>query len=133
MSLKTLIPIIGRKECSLYFPIPFCKKKCPYCHFYVVPDKPLFQNILSKALALEWEQKLPLLRGKTIVSIYFGGGTPTLFAIKEIEMLLNRISTHLDLSLDCEITIEANPEEASYSLFENLRKIGINRLSLVVQ
>jgi len=130
--LKIPIPTTG-KEVSLYFHIPFCTKKCPYCHFYVVPNKPLFQNILSEALQLEWEQKLPLLKGKTIVSVYFGGGTPTLFAISEIEKILDRIKKKLEISPASEITIEANPEEANSVLFENLRKIGINRLSIGVQ
>lgn len=112
---------------SLYFHIPFCTKKCPYCHFYVIPDRLPYHKILTDALHLEWERQLPLLEGKSITSIYFGGGTPTLFA--GIGDLLAKIPR----APDCEITIEANPEESSLSLFSHLRSLGLNRLSLGVQ
>lgn len=118
------------EEVSLYFHIPFCTKKCPYCHFYVIPNQKSFHQILETGLSLEWERQLPLLLNKKIVSIYFGGGTPTLF-VEGIQQILEKISAQF--SLDCEITIEANPEDASPDLFENLRKMKINRLSLGVQ
>lgn len=112
---------------SLYFHIPFCTKKCPYCHFYVIPNRLAHHELLGEALALEWQQQLPLLKDKTVVSIYFGGGTPSLYG--GIEEILNKIPR----SPDCEITIEANPEESSLELFRHFRAIGINRLSLGVQ
>lgn len=112
---------------SLYFHIPFCTKKCPYCHFYVVPNRLVFQEILSESLALEWERQKPLLQDQVITSIYFGGGTPTLFS--GIGAILEKIPR----APDCEITIEANPEESSLELFTHLRSLGINRLSLGVQ
>lgn len=119
---------------SLYFHIPFCSKKCPYCHFYVVPNRLSFHSLLLEALEREWEQKLPLLQGKTIASIYFGGGTPTLFAPRGIAALLQKIrNSGCNLSSDCEITIEANPEEGSEELFTALFALGINRLSIGVQ
>ncbi|HSX25410.1 MAG TPA: radical SAM family heme chaperone HemW [Chlamydiales bacterium] len=115
---------------SLYFHIPFCTKKCPYCHFYVIPNRLTFRNLLSEGLELEWERQKPLLEGKTIVSVYFGGGTPSLFGVEGIAPILERIQ---NLSPDCEITIEANPEESSFELFSAFRSLGINRLSLGVQ
>lgn len=121
-------------EIGLYFHVPFCTKKCPYCHFYVVPNKHAFHQILKTGLSLEWERQLPLLQNKEIVSIYFGGGTPTLFAPDGIKTILNQIQkSKLLLHPACEITIEANPEEGSLELFENLMSLGINRLSLGVQ
>ncbi len=114
---------------SLYFHIPFCSKKCPYCHFYVIPNKAAFRDILHQSLELEWERQKPLLEGKKIVSIYFGGGTPTLFGAEGIGAVLERI----ERDADCEITIEGNPEECTLELFEALRTLGINRLSLGVQ
>jgi len=87
-----------------------------------------------EGLLLEWEKRLPLLQGHTIASIYFGGGTPTLFAPTGIEKILQMIkSSGIPLSPSCEITIEGNPEEGSQSLFQDLISIGINRLSLGVQ
>ncbi len=112
---------------SLYFHIPFCTKKCPYCHFYVIPNRLPHQKLLADSLALEWDQQLPLLEGKTITSIYFGGGTPSLF--NHTQEVLQKILK----AADCEITIEANPEEATPELFAHFRSIGINRLSLGVQ
>lgn len=112
---------------SLYFHIPFCTKKCPYCHFYVIPNRLPYHKLLLEALTLEWEQQYPLLQGQTITSIYFGGGTPSLFT--HIEEILQRIPR----DPDCEITIEANPEENDIALFSHFRSIGINRLSLGVQ
>jgi len=122
-----------RQLVSLYFHIPFCAKKCPYCHFYVIPNRLESHETLDSALLLEWEQNLPLLQDKEIASIYFGGGTPTLFAPKGIEKILSRIRASIKLAPDCEITIEGNPEDVSYSLFSDLFSIGVNRLSLGVQ
>jgi len=120
-------------DASLYFHIPFCTKKCPYCHFYVIPNQGRYHPLLSEGLALEWERSLPLLAGKRIVSIYFGGGTPTLFAPDGIGAVLARVRDTALLSPDCEITVEANPEEAGKGLFEKLARLGVNRLSIGVQ
>jgi len=116
-------------DISLYFHIPFCTKKCPYCHFYVVPNRPIFHDILQEGLALEWERQKKLLRGHRIVSLYFGGGTPTLMHRDEIETIL-KLCTPLP---DCEITIEANPENSSLDYFQALKKMGITRMSFGVQ
>lgn len=124
--------IIGRKQVSLYFHIPFCTKKCPYCHFYVVPNLAQFHTVLEEGLFLEWERQLPLLLDKEIVSIYFGGGTPTLFP-KGVKKLLDKVFATLSVASDCEITIEANPEDGSEELFEELLSYRVNRLSVGVQ
>jgi oxygen-independent coproporphyrinogen III oxidase len=113
---------------SLYFHIPFCSKKCPYCHFYVLPDEAPLKALLLEGLALEWRQKLSLLQGKKITSVYFGGGTPTLLGAKGIEALLKMVDPP-----PCELTIEANPENSSPSLAKDLFSLGINRVSLGVQ
>jgi oxygen-independent coproporphyrinogen III oxidase len=113
---------------SLYFHIPFCSKKCPYCHFYVLPDQEPLKELLLEGLQLEWKQKHPLLAGKTIESIYFGGGTPTLLGAKGIETILKWIDAP-----PFEITIEANPEHCSSSLMREFFHLGINRVSLGVQ
>ena len=118
---------------SLYFHIPFCTKKCPYCHFYVIPNRQDLRSVLSEGLELEWNWRLPELFGKQIVSIYFGGGTPTLFP-EGIANILQKIrSSGLELSDDCEITVEGNPDEISKELLDQLLASGVNRLSLGVQ
>ncbi len=116
---------------SLYFHIPFCRRKCPYCHFYVLPDKEEFKKQLLDALALEWQRQLPLLAGKEIVSIYFGGGTPSLFGPAAIGTILNWIRASFKLTPECEITLEANPEDGEK--LAAFAAVGINRLSLGVQ
>lgn len=121
------------KPVSLYFHIPFCTKKCPYCHFYVVPNKQSHHAALLEGLLLEWEKNLPLLKDTSIVSLYFGGGTPSLFGHKNIGALLDTINRTLHLAPDCEITLEANPEEGTIPFLKGYRDLGINRLSLGVQ
>ncbi len=108
----------------------------------MIPDKQAFKDLYAAAIAIEWERQLPLSIGKRIVSIYFGGGTPTLFP-SGIAALLSRIKNGgLALAEDCEITVEANPEEGGepkggpkggQELFEKLAALGVNRLSLGVQ
>lgn len=117
------------KDISLYFHIPFCTKKCPYCHFYVIPNHQAFHPLLAEGLEKEWGFRKPEIETKPIASIYFGGGTPSLFGPRSIGDILSRIQT----PPSCEITIEANPEEASEPLLAEYRKLGINRLSLGVQ
>ncbi|HEX2583224.1 MAG TPA: radical SAM family heme chaperone HemW [Chlamydiales bacterium] len=114
---------------SVYFHIPFCTKKCPYCHFYVIPDQVRFHDLLREALLLEWERQKPLIQGKTIVSIYFGGGTPSLFGAEAIGEVIRRCG---ELH-ETEITVEANPEESTQELFSALKSVGVNRISLGVQ
>ncbi len=119
---------------SLYFHIPFCRRKCPYCSFYVLADKEGLKHLFRGAVAQEWKRQVPKLKNQRIASLYFGGGTPTLFAPEGIEAILADIyGSGLSFAENCEITLEANPEECTRALFLALRKLGINRLSLGVQ
>jgi oxygen-independent coproporphyrinogen-3 oxidase len=121
-------------EISLYFHIPFCTKKCNYCHFYVLPDQEPLKNQLLIALKLEWKRMLPLLINKCIISIYFGGGTPSLFSPDRIQAVLETI--HQDLPFDystTEITLEVNPENGYFSLMRAYAQAGINRVSIGIQ
>ena len=103
---------------SLYIHVPFCTKKCHYCHFYVIPDKPEFKKLYMDALKREWEHKKHLI--SECRSIYFGGGTPSLLGSDNISEILSWLPSAP------EITLEANPE--SIADFP-----GINRLSIGVQ
>jgi len=121
-------------SCSLYFHIPFCTKKCPYCHFYVLPNLDAYHTQLLEALAIEWQKAIPLLKNQTIVSIYFGGGTPSLFGPLNIQTILQWIQkSGLAIDEHCEITLEANPESFTRELARDFFQAGINRLSLGVQ
>ncbi|MCB1106820.1 MAG: radical SAM family heme chaperone HemW [Chlamydiia bacterium] len=108
---------------SLYFHFPFCRKKCPYCHFYVVPNRDPTPFI--DALLEEWTLRAPQFEGREIASLYFGGGTPTL-CIQGIKEILKRVSAP-------EITVETNPEEITPELMKTLRALGVNRISIGVQ
>ena len=117
---------------SLYIHSPFCSKKCPYCNFFVLPDKNALKLDYLEALLLEWEQKLPHIKKTPLCSIYFGGGTPTLFP-KGITTILEKARKQLSLKPSCEITVEGNPETLSLPLLKELKECGVNRLSLGAQ
>lgn len=117
---------------SLYFHIPFCKKKCDYCHFYVLPDQANLHDLLLEGLCKEWSKIKEDLKGRSLVSIYFGGGTPSLFGPKNISTLLNLINIEFDL-VNVEITLEVNPETISLELMQAYHEVGINRVSIGVQ
>jgi len=120
-------------EISLYIHLPFCKKKCPYCHFYVVHDNEALKNRLLDALFIEWHRIKDTITQNRLVSVYFGGGTPALFGPKRIAALLNEITKEAHLDDHIEVTLEANPETASKSVLSQYHCLGINRLSLGVQ
>ena len=110
---------------SLYFHIPFCTRKCDYCHFYVIPDREADKELLMEGFFLEWKRQLPLLQNKTIVSIYFGGGTPALLGPERIGNLLERIQRSCLITKEgCEVTLEANPENIDRALMESYAAAG---------
>ncbi len=111
---------------SLYFHLPFCRKKCPYCHFYVIGDREPLKDQLLDALRLEWQLRAPLL--DHIETIYFGGGTPSLFGPARIKEVLSWLP-----HAHSEITLEANPEDITLPLLTAYREAGINRLSIGIQ
>ncbi|MGA8163703.1 MAG: radical SAM family heme chaperone HemW [Waddliaceae bacterium] len=121
-------------DVSLYFHLPFCKRKCDYCHFYVIPDNALFKKKLSASLRIEWDRRAPELQDRQISSIYFGGGTPTLFGPDLIHDILARIGKGPPRShCDREITLEANPEDVTLALMQSYAQAGINRVSIGIQ
>ncbi len=115
---------------SLYFHVPFCSRKCDYCHFYVIPDQEHFKAEYMEALFLEWKQKHSFFQGRRLASIYFGGGTPALLGAQRIATILSWICP--DVSC-VEITLEANPENVTLDLMKAYRDAGINRVSIGVQ
>jgi len=114
---------------SLYFHLPFCTKKCDYCHFFVLPNKEALKAQLMESLHLEWKMRFPQIEGKKICTVYFGGGTPALFGPERIAEILSWIP----LESGAEVTLEANPENITLSLMEAYAKAGINRVSIGIQ
>jgi len=123
----------GNPPLSLYFHIPFCNKKCPYCHFFVLPNKKEYHALLKRGLELELASLKPILQSYEIVSIYFGGGTPSLFGSAPIGELIDRVYDTCQVAPDCEITLEANPEDVTQEMMSAYKETGINRVSLGVQ
>ena len=125
----TALPIL-----SLYVHLPWCLKKCPYCDFNsheVAGDMPEQRYI--DALVADLEASLPLIWGRSVHSIFIGGGTPSLFSPQAIDRLLGELRARLKLTGDCEITLEANPGTFEKNRFKAYRNAGVNRLSVGVQ
>lgn len=117
---------------GLYLHIPFCLSKCAYCGFYSVPSVKRKAEVLA-ALKQEMVSRKDYLQGKPISTIYFGGGTPSLLKVDEIDSLLGMIKELFLVEPDAEITFEANPDTLSLEYLEGLRLLGINRLSIGIQ
>ncbi|MEW6765628.1 MAG: radical SAM family heme chaperone HemW [Pseudomonadota bacterium] len=119
---------------SLYIHLPWCVRKCPYCDFnsHEAPGAlPEFEYV--DALIRDLEQDLPLIWGRPIVSIFIGGGTPSLFSAEALDRLFSGLRARLKLLPGIEITLEANPGTVEAGKFREFRALGINRLSIGVQ
>ena len=125
----TALPIL-----SLYVHLPWCLKKCPYCDFnsHEVAGEMPEQRYID-ALVADLEASLPLIWGRSVHSIFIGGGTPSLFSPQAIDRLLGELRARLKLTGDCEITLEANPGTFEKNRFKAYRNAGVNRLSVGVQ
>ena len=119
---------------SLYVHLPWCLKKCPYCDFNSHEAKgELPEQRYLDALVADLEASLPLIWGRTVHSVFIGGGTPSLFSPQAIDHLLGDIRSRLRLEPDCEITLEANPGTFEKDRFKAFRSAGVTRLSVGVQ
>jgi len=119
---------------SLYVHMPWCVRKCPYCDFnsYTLRETlPEMQYVA--ALDRDMEAQSGEVRGRPIVSIFFGGGTPSLFPPEAIGRVLEAARRHFDVAADCEITLEANPGTVERGRFTGYREAGVNRVSLGAQ
>ncbi|MBI5907142.1 MAG: oxygen-independent coproporphyrinogen III oxidase-like protein, partial [Burkholderiales bacterium] len=119
---------------SLYVHLPWCLKKCPYCDFNSHEAKgELPEQRYLAALMADLEASLPLIWGRTVHSVFIGGGTPSLFSPQAIDRLLGDIRARLRLEPGCEITLEANPGTFEKDRFKAFRGAGVTRLSVGVQ
>jgi oxygen-independent coproporphyrinogen-3 oxidase len=122
---------------SLYIHIPWCVKKCPYCDFNshesrnengVIPE-----SIYVDALIADLELATPKVWGRKIKSVFFGGGTPSLFSADSIDRILSHVRMLTPLEMDAEVTLEANPGTVDAGNFIGYKQAGVNRLSLGIQ
>lgn len=119
---------------SLYIHIPWCVKKCPYCDFNShenraeIPEKRYIQ-----ALIADLEQSVPRVYGRKIRSVFFGGGTPSLFSPESIAEILSAVNMLTPLEYEAEVTLEANPGTVDTAHFAGYKAAGVNRVSLGIQ
>lgn len=117
---------------GIYIHIPFCRKRCFYCDFYkttAVVKKPL----LLQALHRETDLRSGYLGGEPVHTIYFGGGTPSVLTIRELEAIMEQLMRSFPVGQGLETTLEANPDDLTRAYLNELKNIGINRLSLGIQ
>ncbi len=119
---------------SLYIHIPWCVRKCPYCDFNSHEARgPVPEERYVDALIADLEAALPLIWGRKVYTVFFGGGTPSVFAAASIEQILAAVRARVPLATDAEITLEANPGTFETEKFRAFRAAGINRLSIGIQ
>ncbi|HKQ29006.1 MAG TPA: radical SAM family heme chaperone HemW [Burkholderiales bacterium] len=119
---------------ALYVHIPWCVRKCPYCDFNshersgVLPEAEYLD-----ALNRDLEASLPDIWGRRVISVFIGGGTPSLFSPASIDALLSAVRARVMLEPDAEITLEANPGTVEAARFRGFRSAGVNRISIGIQ
>ncbi len=126
----------GQPPLSLYVHLPWCLKKCPYCDFNshaVTGGVALPEVAYLDALRADLQASLPLVWGRRIVSVFIGGGTPSLFDPASIDRLLADVRALLPLEPLAEVTLEANPGSFERDRFKAFRAAGVTRLSIGVQ
>ena len=128
VNFKALPPL------SLYIHLPWCVRKCPYCDFNSHEARAAFpEQEYVAALIRDLELALPLIWGRKVYTVFFGGGTPSLFSGESIEQIIRSVRMLLPLALDAEITLEANPGTVEAVRFAAYREAGVNRLSMGIQ
>lgn len=120
---------------ALYVHLPWCVRKCPYCDFnsHAVPAAGLPEQPYLSALLDDLEHAAGAVAGREVVSVFFGGGTPSLFSAHAVGSLLERARALLPFAPDVEITLEANPGTVEHGRFTDYAAVGVNRISLGAQ
>ncbi len=120
---------------ALYIHVPWCIKKCPYCDFnsHAATQEAIDEDAYIDALLLDLESDLPKVWGRRVHCVFIGGGTPSMLSAKAYKKLFSGIRARIQLTANCEITLEANPSTFESDKFSGYRQAGINRLSIGVQ
>jgi oxygen-independent coproporphyrinogen III oxidase len=117
---------------GLYLHIPFCRQACAYCDFHFSTNLERRAGMVE-AMCLELEERRDYLADKNLGSVYFGGGTPSVLQVSEVEKLLGGIAAHFRILPGAEVTFELNPEDADRQYLRAIRATGVNRLSIGIQ
>ncbi|NLW95856.1 MAG: radical SAM family heme chaperone HemW [Xanthomonadaceae bacterium] len=127
-------PALVPPPLSLYVHLPWCVRKCPYCDFNSHQARgPLPFEAYVDALLADLDHDLPLAWGRTVHSVFFGGGTPSLFPPAQIDRFLQGASARLRFAPGLEVTLETNPGTAEHGRFEDYLAAGVNRISFGIQ
>lgn len=118
---------------TAYIHIPFCVNKCPYCGFYSTHYDGLLADRFLSALDIEMKIRSRDVQDRQFGSVYIGGGTPTTLSPDQLSRLLDLVEEHVDLTVDAEITVEANPNTVTARTLSLLKARGINRLNIGAQ
>ncbi len=118
---------------GLYIHIPFCARKCPYCDFNTYAGLESLHDATVDALCIEMERWAPRLAGRTVSTVFVGGGTPTVLTAAQLERIFGTVHRCFAVDAGAEITCEANPGTVDQAKFGVLRALGVNRLSMGVQ
>jgi putative oxygen-independent coproporphyrinogen III oxidase len=119
---------------SLYVHVPWCVRKCPYCDFNShEAHGELPESGYVEALIADLDQALPLVWGRRVYTVFFGGGTPSLLSAEAVDGVLSAIRARVPLAVDAEVTLEANPGTFETEKFAGFRAAGVNRLSIGIQ
>jgi len=118
---------------AIYFHVPFCKQACHYCNFHFSTSLKHKNPVLDAMLSELKLRKEELVETEKINSIYFGGGTPSLLSSAEVSVLIDEVKRNFNVAVDAEITLEMNPDDDRPDYLEELKIIGVNRLSVGIQ
>ena len=118
---------------AIYFHVPFCKQACHYCNFHFSTSLKHKNPVLDAMLSELKLRKEELVETEKINSIYFGGGTPSLLSSAEVSVLIDEVKRNFNVAVDAEITLEMNPDDDRPDYLEELKTIGVNRLSVGIQ
>ncbi|MCC3860334.1 radical SAM family heme chaperone HemW [Pseudemcibacter aquimaris] len=127
------MPASNHNEISIYVHWPFCLAKCPYCDFNSHVRETINEDDMRDALLSEVEHYANLVGKRTVKSIFFGGGTPSLMSANTVETVIRHIDRTFGLSDDIEITLEANPTSVEAAKFADFASVGVNRVSIGIQ
>ena len=118
---------------SVYVHWPFCLAKCPYCDFNSHVRETVDEGKMAAAMTAEIDYYAGLVGARSVKSIFFGGGTPSLMSATTVDTVINRLSKRFSIDSDIEITLEANPTSVEAGKFDDFSKAGVNRVSLGIQ
>ena len=117
---------------GIYIHVPFCRSKCAYCGFYSVASLKR-KGEFMESLKQEIIQRKDYLHGEKVETVYFGGGTPSILSMDELKSIITQLHDSFEIDPQAEVTLEANPDTLTLDYLEDLRQLGVNRLSIGIQ